>query len=223
MYPIRAGQIKAARAILGLSQEDLALAAQLSVATIRNIEQGNYPRSATINLVRAALERAGIEFTDCDGVKRRVEDIELLQGHCAGLRFCEDIFKNADEDGVIAISKSQKMLMASLGLETDRPMIEELNGIQNAKCLLSELPVPGFTLPPFELRTIPRFHVGPTCYFVYGDRYAVVVTEDNQTFRHIVFKSPALAHGYRAEFLSLWNMAFPLTADTAAISRRMIA
>ena len=39
-YPIRAGQIKAARAILGWSQEELALAAQLSVATVRNIEKG---------------------------------------------------------------------------------------------------------------------------------------------------------------------------------------
>ncbi len=70
MHTVSAAQIKAARALLGLSRDELAEAARLSSATIRNLENGfvSYRSAAA---VRAALETAGIEFTDHDGLRRR--------------------------------------------------------------------------------------------------------------------------------------------------------
>jgi transcriptional regulator with XRE-family HTH domain len=216
MFSIRPGQIKAARAILDWSQDDLALASRLSVGTIRNIEQGNYPRNATLNLVREALENAGIEFLDCDGVKKRAEEVAVYQGHDSSQRFREDI-TGCGAVELIAISKSQTMFAASLGLQD----LSQEAGVQNAKCLVSEIHSPAASQAAVEFRTIPKFHVGPTCYFVYKDRYAVVVTEDNRTFRYIVFKSTALAHSYRTEFAALWDMAFPLNAEVRDAARRI--
>ena len=66
-------QIRAARALLRLEQDDLARRAHVSVVTIRRLEAAqNSERvaTATLNNVRQVLEQAGAEFI-ADGVRRR--------------------------------------------------------------------------------------------------------------------------------------------------------
>jgi transcriptional regulator with XRE-family HTH domain len=63
-------QIKAARALLGWSQEQLASAAHVSVPTIKRLEAQEGPlggRTDTGDKIEAALEKAGIEFIDENG------------------------------------------------------------------------------------------------------------------------------------------------------------
>jgi transcriptional regulator with XRE-family HTH domain len=65
-------QIKAARALLRMEQEELARRAGVSVTTIRRLEaaSGEYPvAEATAGEVQMALQEAGIEFIH-DGVRR---------------------------------------------------------------------------------------------------------------------------------------------------------
>jgi transcriptional regulator with XRE-family HTH domain len=63
-------QIRAARALLGWSQDRLARRAEIGLATLRRIEQvdgmvkGNF---STILKIQKALEQAGIHFTEDDG------------------------------------------------------------------------------------------------------------------------------------------------------------
>jgi transcriptional regulator with XRE-family HTH domain len=60
-------QIKAARALLGWSQEDLATRAGVSVPTVKRLEAAEGllgGRQDTGTKLRGALERAGIEFTN---------------------------------------------------------------------------------------------------------------------------------------------------------------
>jgi transcriptional regulator with XRE-family HTH domain len=59
------GQCRAARALIGWSQDQLARASKVAKATIANFEAENrdpYPR--TLDDIRAALEVAGVEFTN---------------------------------------------------------------------------------------------------------------------------------------------------------------
>ncbi len=63
-------QIKAARSLLGWRQQDLARASGVGLATIQRIEMRDGPASGnytTVLKIQAALEKAGIEFTDGDG------------------------------------------------------------------------------------------------------------------------------------------------------------
>jgi transcriptional regulator with XRE-family HTH domain len=63
-------QIKAARALLGWSQEQLALAADVSIPTIKRLEaQDGFlgGRVETGSKIEAALQRAGIQFIDENG------------------------------------------------------------------------------------------------------------------------------------------------------------
>jgi predicted transcriptional regulator len=63
-------QIKAARALLAWSQEQLAAAAEVSIPTIKRLEAQDGPlggRNETGSKIRFALEAAGVEFIDENG------------------------------------------------------------------------------------------------------------------------------------------------------------
>jgi transcriptional regulator with XRE-family HTH domain len=61
-------QCRAARALLDWSQQQLADAAKIGNATIRNFEGGkSTPQNATLDVLQRALESAGVEFTNGDG------------------------------------------------------------------------------------------------------------------------------------------------------------
>jgi predicted transcriptional regulator len=63
-------QLKAARALLAWSQDQLAAAADVSVPTIKRLEAQDGPlggRDATGEKIRAALEKAGVEFIEENG------------------------------------------------------------------------------------------------------------------------------------------------------------
>lgn len=63
-------QIKAARALLSWSQEQLASAAGISIPTIKRLEAQDGPlggRNETGTKIRMALEAAGVEFIDENG------------------------------------------------------------------------------------------------------------------------------------------------------------
>lgn len=63
-------QIKAARALLAWSQEELAIAAEVSIPTVKRLEAQEGPlggRSETGSKIRLALEAAGVQFIDENG------------------------------------------------------------------------------------------------------------------------------------------------------------
>lgn len=67
---ISSRQIRAARALLGWSQQDLADKSIVSVNAIRRLESSQVdPRWSTISAVKAALEMGGVEFQYADTTK----------------------------------------------------------------------------------------------------------------------------------------------------------
>ena len=63
----------AARDLLGLTQAELAVLAGVAEKTIANFELGKHdPYEATVDKIRAELERRGIEFTNGDGAGVRI-------------------------------------------------------------------------------------------------------------------------------------------------------
>jgi transcriptional regulator with XRE-family HTH domain len=211
---IRAGQIKAARALLNWSQDDLAAATGLSVSTVRNLESGDMsPRSATASEIRKAIENAGLEFIEPEGIRRRIDEVKVYQGRDSCDMFFDDIRYTVKEKGgsIIAIFKSSNTLAQVCNLARDRfERLERLNEFADVKCLLSE--VPKYPLPDssFEYRVILKQHIGPVSYFVYGNKYAIVQADGHSVFRFVVLDSLNLAQSYRSYFFSLWELAPPI-------------
>lgn len=78
-------QIKAARALLAWSQDEMAAAAGVSIPTVKRLEAEDGPlggRSDTASKIRLALDRAGIEFIDENGggpgvrLRRRIKRVK---------------------------------------------------------------------------------------------------------------------------------------------------
>jgi transcriptional regulator with XRE-family HTH domain len=60
-------QMRMARAALGLGVRELAEKAGVAANTVTRIENGADAKQSTIAALRAALEKAGVEFIDEDG------------------------------------------------------------------------------------------------------------------------------------------------------------
>ena len=61
-------QCRAARGLLDWSQADLAEKARVGIVTVRQFEaDAHNPRRATIEVIKRALEFAGVEFIDENG------------------------------------------------------------------------------------------------------------------------------------------------------------
>jgi DNA-binding XRE family transcriptional regulator len=62
---ITPAQIRGARAMLNMTQARLAELAGISTTALNSIERGTSdPKSSTIRAIQAALEAAGVNFTD---------------------------------------------------------------------------------------------------------------------------------------------------------------
>jgi transcriptional regulator with XRE-family HTH domain len=65
---ITAEQCRAARGLLNWKQQDLAHHAGIGVVTVHQLEAGtSKQRRATLDVIRRAFERAGVEFIDANG------------------------------------------------------------------------------------------------------------------------------------------------------------
>jgi transcriptional regulator with XRE-family HTH domain len=78
-------QLKAARALAGWEQTDLAEKSGVAISTIRRMESFDGEvgsRTSTLSLVKRALERAGIEFLNDDrpGVRMRAVSAPMVRG-----------------------------------------------------------------------------------------------------------------------------------------------
>lgn len=68
---LTAEQIRAARALLNWSQDDLAQAVGVSTRTIERLEAGRASRPINFRGVRSAFVDAGVEFFDDGGLRLR--------------------------------------------------------------------------------------------------------------------------------------------------------
>ncbi len=225
MFRIHAVQIKAARAILDWSREDLARLTGLSVNTIRNLETGHIsPRGSTVDVIRQAVEDAGLEFTDDEGIKRRKKDIAVFQGADSCDVFFEDMLQSIKrkDDGVIAVLASQEMMALSLGAGEGRnpERLEDLAAFTDVRCLLAEAGEPLDCLSAFAFRTVPKHLANPAFYYVYDGKHALVLREGRHDFRFVVFRSSAHAQSYRDHFNALWDLSAPLLLPAPAKPRR---
>jgi len=82
-YPIpmiSAKQIRAARALLGWKQRELAAAAGLSEVSIKNAERGVVDsRGSTLNAIQRAFDRAGVIFLDTGDTRNGGPGVRLKE------------------------------------------------------------------------------------------------------------------------------------------------
>jgi transcriptional regulator with XRE-family HTH domain len=75
------GQCRAARGLLGWSQQELAQQAGVGVVTVHQLEASlSQPRRATLDVIQRAFEAAGIEFTNGNRPGVRLSNVIVNEG-----------------------------------------------------------------------------------------------------------------------------------------------
>jgi transcriptional regulator with XRE-family HTH domain len=126
-------QIRAARALVGWTQAELAAASGLSEMSIKNIERSfTDPRASTLSAIVRALEAAGVAFTNGGepGVKAR----KFKPGD--GVRFRPgslEVAEYGDDVGVVVRERSDIPLGGSQWVDVDFPGKRSLIGTQTGR------------------------------------------------------------------------------------------
>ncbi len=126
-------QIRAARALVGWTQAELAAASGLSEMSIKNIERSfTDPRASTLSAIVRALEAAGVEFTN--GGEPGVKSRKFKVGDA--VRFRPGSLETAeygDNIGVVVRERPDIPLGGGQWIDVDFPGKKPLLGTQTGR------------------------------------------------------------------------------------------
>ncbi len=211
---ISSDQIRAARALLNLSQQDLATKAGITVKLLTEIETGTArPRSGHLVVIKNALENLGIEFMDGSGLRRRGEalDIERIEGSDVLQHFYADILNTLTKGGEVLYMGVnnprfghyvEEKLTAYREFENEaieRGIGERLLFLEGDTNFLSRRN--GY-------RWIPRKLFGETPVTIYGDSVNIILW--GPPGRMIIIRNKAIAETLRCHFEAIWSLGEPV-------------
>ncbi|MFA4995197.1 MAG: helix-turn-helix transcriptional regulator [Bdellovibrionales bacterium] len=209
---LKSRQIKAARSLLDWSQEDLAAATSLSVATIRKLEAGNIsPRGKTQRALQNAFENAGLEFLEPDGVRHRPEEIRVFQDIEGVKRFYDDVYLSLSRSGgsIATVAPDPNLLWDIMGDYADfhRKRMETIGDIISVRCLITER-VKKFPAPSYcEYRILSKSYVNPTPFYIYADKCGIRTIGSESHPKIVVIQSRLVAESFLNQFDSMWDKA----------------
>ncbi len=208
-------QVRAARGLLRWRVEDLAQASDLTREAISRIEDESVqPRATSLNKIRIAFERNGVEFLDHDGVRRKPEGIEVFEGADRFDDFYEFFYQHLKErGGEVCLSITDENLLRKYRKDSEihRSRMQALYdaGRITMRVLATE------ARPSSSYATLryqpPQSTIAPTSFYAFGDCLALISFNAVLGPNVVVVKSAALAESYRMAF----NMAWERSNDAA--------
>lgn len=207
---ITTAQIRGARAILNWSQAELATKSGLSPTSVGAIEKGqSTPRDQTLNILRKALENAGIEFIGKDGVRLRNSDVRILRGQQGFHDFYDDIYKTLmaelPNNRIGCISNvDERQFIKWLG-DYRELHVKRMESLENIafRVLISQEDnyTPGASYVTYRKMPAELFSSVP--FFIYGSKLAIILFEEEPTVIQIDYPSVTMA--YKIQFDDLWS------------------
>lgn len=202
-------QIKAARALLDWTQDDLAREAGLSKPMINTLERRiANPRVESMAAIQKSLEKAGVEFMDGHGVRLRdlVLKTQVFEGDDALMRLVHDIF-----DTLVGTGK--ELLVSGINEEKYRflggaRILEEIDkrvkhGVPTK--LLAREGDRNFIEPASHYRWLPAAFFPSVPTYVYDTKYAIFLWGPPQ--KVVLIENAEIADSFRQQFMALWEAA----------------
>lgn len=202
-------QIRAARALLGWNQHDLAEKAGLSQTGIARIENGtNQPNSKTLEKIHNAFDKAGIEFIGYTGVQKRTSEISVLSGQKGFREFMDDVYLTAkNEGGEFRLHNAKNSNWYKwLGQDWYKSHAERMAGLDNINFkITAEEGDTDFIGSSFaEYKWWPQELFDERSFYVFGEKLAFLNFTDND-IEITVLHSPEFSKGFRILFDIAWD------------------
>lgn len=195
--------IRAARGALDWSQTELAERADVHFQTIVSIEKGaSVPSSATLNKIRHAFERNGLEI-EGSGLRFVDDTIIIIEGEKPYLQLLTDVFHTLKN------SPGQEILIANAD---DKMSPQDVNDIYRklraSGIKMRQLVQDGNTYLMGDLseyRYIPKEYFSNRVSLTYADKTAVVVMRDGKE-KILIVKDHDFVELHKNMFNWLWSM-----------------
>lgn len=197
-------QIRAARALLKWSQNDLATRSGVSLPTIANIEvEKQQANTSTQDKIAAAIEEAGIELIE-GGVRKRQDIVHVIEGDDCYLRMLDEAYLAlASQKGEILFSASDEHRTPPVVLEKFRIMRK---GGVRFRSLVKDQDT--YLMGPIsEYRWMKEsLFVNADVKAIYGDCIAYLMTWKDRN-KVVVLKDARIADEQRRLFEYVWEQS----------------
>lgn len=196
-------QCRAARGLLGWTQQELADIAGLSKTAINNFEKAHSDiKRESLIAIQNALENAGIEFLSHNGLRKKTEDVKIIRGADIYTTLIQDILQStAHNDGEILIANYDASEGGFETLTTGKYLQQLKNIAQQTRILCTN------TNADYEqsFRVLQAEHfLQSGSFVVYGHKVAL---QPWQQPIFVVIDSPDVSIAERHRFETLWNLA----------------
>ncbi len=208
-------QMRAARALLGWSQNDLADRSGLSQTGVARIENGtNKPNSQTLDKIRSTFEKANIEFIDTTGVKKRTGTIKMLRGKDAMSDFLDAVYQMIVDTGTPekptqlfmynVVQTNWTKWMGQERWDAHHKRMSERRECIDCRTILKEgdyyFPSAAWT----EYKWFPEEIFSDKTFYSFGTKLAFIqFFEDDMEI--MIMDNPEFAEGYNNLFQIAWN------------------
>ena len=212
---ITTAQIRGARGVLNWSQQDLAQRTGISATSIGAIENGQTtPRESTLTTIRKTFETAGIEFIGLEGIRQRSGDVRTYKGLDGFIEFYNDIYNTVrDNPAEIYVSNVDERQFVKLLGDFAKVHVKRITELKTVKYKIlireGDNYIPGSSYA--EYRWIPKDLFASVPFYVYGDKLAVMVFDNEPSV--IVLRYPSIADAYRVQFTDMWNRSSTIAAS----------
>ena len=206
-------QIRAARALLGWSQHDLADKADLSQTGIARIENGtNQPNSKTITKIETAFDAADVEFLGSNGVQKRSDHIRTIKGSEGFKQLLDEVYeavKNGDHN-VCLFNGVPPMFAKWLGEDWYAMHAKRMTDLKAGivlKIIIEEGETNLIASNFAEYRWFTKSLFSDKTFYAYGDKLAFMHFKEDDLTIQIMDQ-----HEFSESFRVLFNIAWEQVA-----------
>lgn len=196
-------QIRAARALLNLKQEELASASDVSVPTLQRIEAGEDGNTRTQSKLRHALHQMGIVFT-ADGISWQKFPVLHTSGATHEEAYMQLLI---DAHEHLKTAKNRELLIMYADDKVSPPSVNDKYRAMRADGIkMRQMIREGneYIIGPLdEYRYLPKAYFANRVTLIYGDR---VANETADVHQGLIRVDPLNADIQRNTFNLLWTM-----------------
>ena len=211
-------QCRGARGILNWTQQDLADASGLSKTAINNFEKGHSDiKNESLKSIKYAFVSAGIEFIGQQGMTKRTDKTEILNGENAFLTLFNDILDSVEQTQTDLMISNYDIDFVMSQLSDAK--IKQRNAILkntpvSQRFLCTEENIHG-SINGREYRKLPDniTEFAPTTYIYGGSKVAFGLWKMSSI---IIVNSQRVYNAELNRFNHLWDKATPISQPKAA-------
>lgn len=203
-------QMKAARALLGWTQTQLAKASGLHLNAVSKIEgEQVLPRQDTLSRIQSCFEAKGVKFRGQRGLELVEETFELarFEGQEAFRKLVDDITISVVGPGEEVLNcLTSEFLFEHSGPVQTRRYFDHLKKTKTTERYLTDITQTRFRSAKKIYRGLPAAVLGTISFVLYANRVAFI---NWKNFEMLVIKNNSLAATYKAQFEFMWQQAKP--------------